>query len=78
MTLGVIRDELSRIVKQRAAEDPHLYYLDGRELYGEADFTELPLPDQLHPDAATHRRIGDRFAALAFGEGGPFAPACAR
>ncbi|WP_329312609.1 GDSL-type esterase/lipase family protein [Streptomyces sp. NBC_01278] len=78
LTLGVIRDELSRIVKQRAAEDPHLYYLDGRELYGEADFAELPLPDQLHPDAATHRRIGDRFAALAFGEGGPFAPARAR
>lgn len=34
---------------------------------------ELPLPDQLHPDAATHRRMGERFAALAFGSGGPFA-----
>ncbi|KPI31851.1 hypothetical protein OV450_1582 [Actinobacteria bacterium OV450] len=77
LTLNVIRDELSRIVKQRAAEDPHLYYLDGRELYGEADFAELPLPDQLHPDAATHRRIADRFAALAFGAGGPFAPVTA-
>ncbi|MFJ3201458.1 GDSL-type esterase/lipase family protein [Streptomyces sp. NPDC086989] len=77
LTLNVIRDELSRIVKQRAAEDPHLYYLDGRELYGEADFAELPLPDQLHPDAATHRRIADRFAALAFGASGPFAPVTA-
>ena len=47
---------------QRAADDPNLHYLDGRELYGEADFAELPLPDQLHPDAATHRRIGERFA----------------
>ncbi|MBT2482426.1 GDSL-type esterase/lipase family protein [Streptomyces sp. ISL-94] len=73
LTLGVIRDELARIVKQRAAEDPHLHHLDGRELYGEADFAELPLPDQLHPDAAAHRRIGERFAALAFGSGGPFA-----
>ncbi|GAA4639346.1 SGNH/GDSL hydrolase family protein [Actinoallomurus vinaceus] len=73
LTLGVIREELSRIVKQRAADDPRLHYLDGRELYGEADFAELPLPDQLHPDAATHRRIGERFAALAFGAGGPFA-----
>jgi lysophospholipase L1-like esterase len=73
LTLNVIRDELSRIVKQRAAGDPHLHYLDGRDLYGEADFAELPLPDQLHPDAATHRRIGERFAELAFRTGGPFA-----
>ncbi|GAB3985629.1 SGNH/GDSL hydrolase family protein [Actinoallomurus acanthiterrae] len=73
LTLGVIREELARIVKQRAADDPALHYLDGRELYGEADFAELPLPDQLHPDAATHRRMGERFADLAFGTGGPFA-----
>ncbi|MFJ3727198.1 GDSL-type esterase/lipase family protein [Streptomyces sp. NPDC090045] len=73
LTLGVIRDELVRIVRQRAAEDSHLHYLDGRALYGEADFAELPLPDQLHPDAATHRRMGERFAALAFTSDGPFA-----
>lgn len=73
LSLTVIRDALARLVKQRAADDPHLYYLDGRDLYGEADFAELPLPDQLHPDAATHRRIGERFAALAFGTGGPLA-----
>ena len=42
-------------------------YLDGRELYGEADAAELPLPDQLHPDPATHLRIGERFARCAFG-----------
>ena len=66
LTLSVIRDELARIVEQRAADDPHLHYLDGRDLYGEADSAELPLPDQLHPDPATHRRIGERFAALAF------------
>jgi hypothetical protein len=72
LTLNVIRDELTRLVQQRAADDPNLHYLDGRDLYGEADFAELPLPDQLHPDAAAHRRIGERFAALAFGPGGPF------
>lgn len=72
LTLGVIREELSRIVKQRAADDPNLHYLDGRDLYGEGDFAELPLPDQLHPDAATHRRIGERFAKLAFGTSGWF------
>jgi hypothetical protein len=70
LTLTVIRDELARIVKQRAAEDPHLHHLDGRELYGAEDAAELPLPDELHPDAATHRRMGERFAALAFGAGG--------
>ncbi|MGI5349680.1 lipase [Streptomyces sp. CA-250714] len=74
LTLGVIREELSRIVRQRAADDPELFYLDGRELYGEADFAELPLPDELHPDAATQRRIGERFAESAFTDGGPFTP----
>ncbi|WP_405616850.1 GDSL-type esterase/lipase family protein [Streptomyces sp. NBC_00076] len=74
LTLGVIRDELARIVAQRAADDPNLHYLDGRDLYGERDHAELPLPDDLHPDAATHRRIGERFAELTFAKG-PFAAA---
>ncbi|GAA4672859.1 GDSL-type esterase/lipase family protein [Streptomyces youssoufiensis] len=73
LTLNVIRDELARIVAQRATDDPHLHYLDGRLLYGEADFAELPLPDALHPDAATHRRVGERFAARVFDADGPFA-----
>lgn len=70
LTLTVIRDELADIVARRS--DPNLHYLDGRTLYGESDATELPLPDALHPDAETHRRIGDRFAAWAFADG-PFA-----
>ncbi|MER7497818.1 GDSL-type esterase/lipase family protein [Streptomyces pharetrae] len=73
LTVGVIRDELARIVERRAAEDPHLHYLDGRALYGESDAAELPLPDGLHPDAATHRLMGERFARLVFGDGGAFA-----
>ncbi|TDQ54330.1 GDSL-type esterase/lipase family protein [Actinorugispora endophytica] len=73
LTLTVVREELARVVEQRAADDPNLHHLDGRALYGEADFAELPLPDRLHPDAATHRLIGEHFAALAFGDGGPFA-----
>ncbi|MFD8568464.1 GDSL-type esterase/lipase family protein [Streptomyces sp. NPDC059639] len=67
LTLRTIRAELARIVEQRAADDPHLHYLDGLELYGEADHAELPLPDDIHPDAATHRRIGERFADLGLG-----------
>jgi hypothetical protein len=72
LTLNVIRDELSRIVTQRAADDENLYYLDGRELYGQADAADLPLPDNIHPDAATHRLIGERFAKLAFADRGAF------
>jgi hypothetical protein len=62
LTLTVIRDELANIVAQRATGDPLLSYLDGRELYGEADHDELPLPDALHPATETHRRMGERFA----------------
>ncbi|AEN08375.1 MULTISPECIES: SGNH/GDSL hydrolase family protein [unclassified Streptomyces] len=69
LTLTVIRDELAALVQRRAVDDPNLYHLDGRELYGEADYAELPLPDELHPDAAAHRRIGERFAELAFARG---------
>ncbi|MFJ5265131.1 GDSL-type esterase/lipase family protein [Streptomyces sp. NPDC088387] len=73
LTLSVIRDELARIVEQRSAADPHLHYFDGRDLYGESDTAGFPLPDALHPDAPTHRRMGERFAALAFAADGPFA-----
>ncbi|MFH9134200.1 GDSL-type esterase/lipase family protein [Streptomyces sp. NPDC017524] len=74
LTLTVIRDELARIVADRAATDPHLHYLDGLDLYGESDHAELPLPDDLHPGPAAHRRIADRFAHRAFGHDGPFRP----
>lgn len=73
LTLTTIRRELARLCSERARSDPNLHYLDGRELYGEEDAVELPLPDELHPDAATHRRIGELFAERAFGDGGPFA-----
>ncbi len=75
LTLTVIREELSRIVEQRAAADPNLHYLDGLDLYGPQDAAALPLPDHVHPDAATHHHIGDRFHELAFTKGGPFAAA---
>ncbi|MFE6494888.1 GDSL-type esterase/lipase family protein [Streptomyces sp. NPDC057748] len=73
LTLNVIRDELARIAEQRTADDPNLHYLDGRELYGEKDYAEFPLPDEVHPDPSGHRRIGENFARLVFGDGRPFA-----
>ncbi len=74
LTLRVIRDELSALVAQRTKDDPHLHYLDGLALYGESEAATLPLPDGLHPDAETHRHIGEGFADLAFRADGPFAP----
>ncbi|ADI03752.1 hypothetical protein SBI_00631 [Streptomyces bingchenggensis BCW-1] len=73
LTLNVIRAELARIVERRAADDPNLHHLDGRDLYGETDYAEFPLPDEVHPDPAAHRRIAENFGRLAFGDGGPFA-----
>ncbi|MEW1628699.1 GDSL-type esterase/lipase family protein [Streptomyces sp. NPDC089173] len=73
LTLRTVREELARIVAERAVDDPALHYLDGRTLYGETDFAELPLPDRLHPGPAAHRRMGERFGAYAFGPEGPFA-----
>ncbi|WP_221351994.1 GDSL-type esterase/lipase family protein [Streptomyces beigongshangae] len=72
LTLNIVRDELARIVEQRAADDMDLYHLDGRDLYGEEDHAEIPHPDGIHPSPAGHRRIGENFARLAFGDGGPF------
>lgn len=65
LTLQTVRAELARVVLQRQASDPHLQLVDGLALYGEADAGDHPLPDGLHPDAYTHERMGERFAALA-------------
>lgn len=62
LSLQSLRAELERIVALRAADDPNLHFLSGLRLYGEADATDYPLPDDLHPDTETHRLIGLRFA----------------
>jgi hypothetical protein len=72
LTLTVIRDELARVVTDRRADDPHLAYLDGRDLYGAAEAAAFPLPDDLHPGAAAQRLIGERFAHQVFAGGGAF------
>ena len=67
LTLRSIREQLTQIVARRQTDDPHLTYVDGLDLYGPSDEATHPLPDNLHPDAATHRLIGERFVALALG-----------
>lgn len=62
LTLEVVREVLGEVVERRG--DARLSYVDGLGLYGPADAERLPLPDHLHPDSATHRLIGERFAAL--------------
>ncbi|WP_284024940.1 GDSL-type esterase/lipase family protein [Arthrobacter sp. zg-Y1219] len=71
LTLRVIREALASLAERRA-DDPNLYFLDGLSLYGAVDAEVHPLPDALHPDTATHRLIGERFAEYAFAGEGPF------
>ncbi|WP_102509297.1 SGNH/GDSL hydrolase family protein [Sanguibacter massiliensis] len=71
LTLESIRTETTRLVAERQATDPHLFLLDGLTLFGAADEAAHPLRDALHPDAETHRFIGERFAQHVFTHG-PF------
>ncbi|MBU2663819.1 lipase [Actinoplanes bogorensis] len=62
LTLRKIRAEMRELAERR--DDKNLHYVDGLDLFGEADAAELPLPDALHPGPEAHRLIGTRFAAL--------------
>lgn len=69
LTLRRIREILSTIVTARHdAGDTNLAYLDGLDLFGSDEVADLP--DLLHPNNDGYRRIGERFAARAFGPGG--------
>ena len=71
LTLTRIRTLLSDIVDaRRAAGDENIHLVDGFSLFGEADLDDLP--DGLHPNAAGYQRMGERFHAIAFGDGGVF------
>jgi hypothetical protein len=65
LTLESIRIAMRAIVSRRL--DPNLYYLDGRELFGEADLADLP--DGLHPNAAGYRTMGERFVGVLKSQG---------
>ncbi len=60
LTLTWIRKILSKVVAARhAAGDDALYYLDGLELFSQADVAHLP--DDLHPDGEGYVTMGQRF-----------------
>ncbi|KQY46904.1 SGNH/GDSL hydrolase family protein [Cellulomonas sp. Root137] len=65
LTLTVIRSVLRAVVEARG--DSALTYVDGTTLYGWSDWDDLPMRDQMHPDAEAHRLIGKRFAAVLSG-----------
>ncbi|HYM14126.1 MAG TPA: GDSL-type esterase/lipase family protein [Dehalococcoidia bacterium] len=72
LALRRIRQIMADVIeRRRAAGDVNLHYLDGLRLFGETDVADLA--DGLHPNAAGYQRIGERFHALAFGEGAPLA-----
>jgi lysophospholipase L1-like esterase len=72
LSIGRIRELVADVVeRRRKAGDANLHRLDGRTLFGEGDVADLP--DGLHPNHAGYGKMGERFAAVAFGAGGAFA-----
>ena len=65
LALGVIRSVLAHVVEtRRAAGDLALHHVDGRDLYGWADWEVMPMADLLHPDPPAQRLVGERFAEV--------------
>lgn len=62
LTLRRIRELEAAVVAAR--NDPNLHLLDGLALFGPRDAGDLP--DDLHPNPAGYRRMGERFHAMAF------------
>ena len=61
LNLTDVRSILTDIVDARSATDSALYYLNGRELFGPNDASDLP--DGLHPNTAGYLRMAERFVA---------------
>lgn len=72
LTLKRIREIIADVVEtRRQAGDTHLGYVNGLDLFGEADAGDLP--DDLHPNPGGYRRMGERFAERVFGDRGVLA-----
>jgi lysophospholipase L1-like esterase len=65
LTLKQMRAILEQVVAARVkAGDKNIRYLSGLELFNEPDHADLP--DDLHPNTAGYRRMGERFHKLMF------------
>jgi len=63
LSLNDMRRALAEVVElHQARGDAAIDYLDGRELFGEADVALLP--DELHPSPEGYALIGERFAKI--------------
>jgi lysophospholipase L1-like esterase len=68
LTLKAMRGLLEDVVAaRRRAGDRHISYLSGLALFDAPDTPDLP--DQLHPNAAGYRRMGERFHAQVLKDG---------
>lgn len=62
LTLTRVREIIAELVEIRQkAGDNNIFYLDGLTLFGKED--AIDLPDDLHPNPAGYKRMGQRFAA---------------
>ncbi|HXQ11150.1 MAG TPA: GDSL-type esterase/lipase family protein [Caulobacteraceae bacterium] len=67
-SLARMRELLEGVVEARVrAGDEHIRYLSGLGLFDAADAPDLP--DDLHPNAAGYRRMGERFYAQVLRDG---------
>ena len=68
LSLKAMRGLLETVVAaRRRAGDRHISYLSGLALFDAPDTPDLP--DQLHPNAAGYRRMGERFHAKVLKDG---------
>jgi lysophospholipase L1-like esterase len=56
------------VAARQKSGDANIRYLSGLDLFGPADRADLP--DELHPNAAGYRRMGERFHRLMLGKDG--------